>query len=611
MKKFLFTLATLLMAGSAFAGNVYIPDTEFTEDQIGTQVWLPVYIELDNEYMNGWDFTFTYPENLNVTPAIRKNNAVLTQTAVTDEFGTEENVAFTVNGNSEHNIGACIQGGYWDPDGDGEYELYGACKIGPTGTFMLFEIRVQPTAEFTGGNIEIEWMYSGGFDNRNGQTGIQLKGHTTVALTVATPPVDEKEECESPSIMGYADEDGVHYIIMITPDPNTDGQLQYTANPEPGAKATELVYTRGEEPFTVHVEAWTTEGATYKASDVETADITVPALDQVKTPSVFWAPNEAGSFDVWATCDTEDATIILTDGTETYEVEAGEHVTITYDPYEGYEGVWTATATKENMLDSETSEECEISINELPKVWYTAEPSIVVKDDPENQVVVVTVTGEDALHVDIVGGYNNISRDGRDEIVIEIPYGEEVDYVNIHATAVADLPEGYDEVVGNEATLLMVEIPKKDEVIPGEKPGVPEVKQVLTADNVTVSADATNADEVIMYLCTEEGEFILNDEGERIILENPSTIARTEETQTFYVLAVAINENGETWMDAPATVVIPGKTVTGIDELVNGKNVAGVRFFNMAGQEMQKVDGVTIVVTTYTDGTTSAVKVIK
>ena len=50
---------------------------------------------------------------------------------------------------------------------------------------------------------------------------------------------------------------------------------------------------------------------------------------------------------------------------------------------------------------------------------------------------------------------------------------------------------------------------------------------------------------------------------------------------------------------------------TGISELVNGKTVAGVRYFNMAGQEMQEANGMTIVVTTYTDGTTSAVKVMK
>ena len=51
--------------------------------------------------------------------------------------------------------------------------------------------------------------------------------------------------------------------------------------------------------------------------------------------------------------------------------------------------------------------------------------------------------------------------------------------------------------------------------------------------------------------------------------------------------------------------------VTSIDEMMSGKTVAGVRYFNMAGQEMTEANGLTIMVTTYTDGTTSAVKVVK
>ncbi len=50
---------------------------------------------------------------------------------------------------------------------------------------------------------------------------------------------------------------------------------------------------------------------------------------------------------------------------------------------------------------------------------------------------------------------------------------------------------------------------------------------------------------------------------------------------------------------------------TALDELMGSKTVAGVRYFNMAGQEMQQAEGLTIVVTTYTDGTTNAVKVVK
>ena len=47
-----------------------------------------------------------------------------------------------------------------------------------------------------------------------------------------------------------------------------------------------------------------------------------------------------------------------------------------------------------------------------------------------------------------------------------------------------------------------------------------------------------------------------------------------------------------------------------VDELA-AKTVANVRYFNMAGQEIQEANGMTIQVTTYTDGTTNAVKVIK
>ncbi len=57
--------------------------------------------------------------------------------------------------------------------------------------------------------------------------------------------------------------------------------------------------------------------------------------------------------------------------------------------------------------------------------------------------------------------------------------------------------------------------------------------------------------------------------------------------------------------------VVTPATPTSIDEMNAGKTIAGVRYFNMAGQEMQEANGMTIVVTTYTDGTTSAVKVMK
>ena len=51
----------------------------------------------------------------------------------------------------------------------------------------------------------------------------------------------------------------------------------------------------------------------------------------------------------------------------------------------------------------------------------------------------------------------------------------------------------------------------------------------------------------------------------------------------------------------------------GIEELINDNNkvVASQRYYNIMGQEMSEANGITIIVTTYTDGTSSAVKVIK
>ena len=50
---------------------------------------------------------------------------------------------------------------------------------------------------------------------------------------------------------------------------------------------------------------------------------------------------------------------------------------------------------------------------------------------------------------------------------------------------------------------------------------------------------------------------------------------------------------------------------TSVNELNAGKTVAGVRYFNMSGQEVAQPQGATIKVTTYDDGTTSTVKVMK
>ncbi len=50
---------------------------------------------------------------------------------------------------------------------------------------------------------------------------------------------------------------------------------------------------------------------------------------------------------------------------------------------------------------------------------------------------------------------------------------------------------------------------------------------------------------------------------------------------------------------------------TGVNDVAAGKTVSNVKRYNLAGQEVANGEGVTIEVTTYTDGTRTAKKVIK
>ena len=78
---------------------------------------------------------------------------------------------------------------------------------------------------------------------------------------------------------------------------------------------------------------------------------------------------------------------------------------------------------------------------------------------------------------------------------------------------------------------------------------------------------------------------------------------------SYIAFSIGMNANGEWGPLASVEFTTPG--TTSINETTVGKQVAGIRYFNMAGQEMTEANGLTIIVTTYTDGTTSAVKVMK
>lgn len=140
-------------------------------------------------------------------------------------------------------------------------------------------------------------------------------------------------------------------------------------------------------------------------------------------------------------------------------------------------------------------------------------------------------------------------------------------------------------------------------------PVAPKVNSNVLDAYVTVEGviegDAANHGSVVLYQ--------IDDTRARYEIGNPATFTREEEDYDVTIVAEAVYDNGEVLTTGPVVITIPKieKDPTSVNEMMGGKTVAGVRYFNMAGQEMQEANGMTIVVITYTDGTTSATKVIK
>ena len=74
--------------------------------------------------------------------------------------------------------------------------------------------------------------------------------------------------------------------------------------------------------------------------------------------------------------------------------------------------------------------------------------------------------------------------------------------------------------------------------------------------------------------------------------------------QVYYTVDGVRNESDIVYLE-----VFPKPT--SINEMSQGKAVTGVRYYNMAGQEVAQPSGLAIQVTTYSDGSTSTVKVVK
>jgi hypothetical protein len=497
MKKFLFTLAALAMAVSVSAttNRFYIPDIQLEQDQLNTNVWVDVYAHVD-EAFSAWSINFQYEGDMTVTNAV-KANADAFKLPYVDEFGDDATVDVSGNlmGNSTECYGFCATGGFWDPDDDGEFELYGAVKWMPAEEDYVFvQIRIKPSANFTGGKITIGGSFSCAQEDRpiphvnneeyfSGEVcNITVKGGETPKTPFeATAVIGDATGYNVPLHYAANDPDAV---VTVT----VNGQTKNVTWDENGNATLVLGETPDYGTYVIVLNVAVGNTDAFEGEDVEatkTIEISQPAAPQ---PMISFNTQDDGS-----------VTVVVTNATS---------YTITVDGVEWTEG------------------------NNIPQTYA-------------DQVIVVDATN----HMD---GYKDNTN---------------------HAEFTL---EGKDKNVANPPTISQVD-------------GDDAVTVIVTPD--------PNTDGQLVY----DGAY---------------SYVRGDADYTVEVHAYTTE--GATYQQSATTtyiVVVPKKEQpqppTSIDELINGQNVAGVRYFNMAGQEMSQANGMTIVVVTYTDGTTSTVKVMK
>ena len=115
----------------------------------------------------------------------------------------------------------------------------------------------------------------------------------------------------------------------------------------------------------------------------------------------------------------------------------------------------------------------------------------------------------------------------------------------------------------------------------------------------------------------QDGFAIAEAGAEEPIIVVPSTVSGNANSYQANWLNAEVDEDGVTiYQYYPGGHLTVYRLTNGsgdVQEIINDTNkvVAGVRYYNIMGQEMKEANGLTIVVTTYTDGSHSAVKILK
>jgi hypothetical protein len=506
-----------------------------------------------------------------------------------------------VDGDQRHGryIVANSQGGYYNVDGT--WTQYGPVKWLPAEEdYEMFMLYLVVDDSFETGAITFAVQPSCGADARPEVT-TWTKGYVPEPTVVNIAP-DQPQEVVAPEpTFNWSDQsftmeavcEGHDVVLMI-------GE-EVVSNPYTVVQT----YEEQEITFTAYTVANAELGETDNSATVTSQTVVVPAkaLTPSNKPVITVTPGE-NAYTVEA---TGTGTVVL-------YLDNGAKALVTVDnPYvidrPAYGEADLTLNFKASNLDSDEEIQYEMAWEEKevvvpakdPTTYQTPDPVITVDVDNDIQVVTITATGEGNVTLKVTGANGTVGEaSGNETCSVEIPFGDAVDYVNAYATATAT---GYDVVTPGDATETMIEIPAKPST-PTETTLAPAISATPGNQSYTVTV-TNNADEPNATI------MVSVDGGEFVPYTGPITFTvYGQHTVVAYAVAQGKNQSSQ----VSVTVTVDENTKpdpTAVNELNGEKTVAGVRYFNMAGQEMQEANGMTIVVTTYTDGTTSAVKVMK
>ena len=640
MKKFLFTLAALMMAGSLCAEEYFFIDNiELTKEEAAAGCKKIAYVKAHFENaVSAWQVDLTLPEGVTIDVAQPAADMTLTYLdKFTDEETMDEYYAentYTPALANANGYTRFIVSVFTTVEYDEAGNSYGICWR-PGDYDAMWRVRLVFPAGFEGGDIKVTTQPSCGETIMAGLTPCpkgQVNEHVT---NVTVEGGEEPEVTATPTINVEDNAEGEYLVISATGDGTVklyiDGMQ--VSNP--------FQYNYQDEEHEIIITA-TAQEEGKEISETATVTYTVPAkaveppvTEQTEKP-VITSEDDADLQVVHVTATGnghiclywDDQLMAEGNGTATWDIPYGE------DP-EGEEYGVSATAQEEGKLVSDYAlATIFVPGKEVtpPAPYQTPAPELtyVVNDD----AVVFTATGEGTvtIYINELRAAEPVAT-GEGTATYTIARGEEDVYVSAWATAQRD-----EEALVGISESQYVLIPALEQVGPQDphaegmwlvlidKNGEPVYVELTPGQGAQVALDyptygGYNAEmdpenpDVRYYFLIDgvrygaEVEDDVTNMGDMAqTLQNPLV-----EGENCYVIPTGYNYLIGVYVasDGSMFVMCAQAGFTGIDELVNGKTVAGVRYFNMAGQEMQEANGVTIVVTTYTDGTTTAVKVIK